>query len=54
MDNFFNVVTIDDEDKEHLKIILGLSMEIEKVLQHPTKWLDGRIINDAQELIKRK
>ena len=29
-------------------------MEIEKILQHPTEWLDDRIINHAQELIKRK
>ena len=29
-------------------------MEIEKILQHPTVWLDDWIINHAQELIKRK
>ena len=54
VDNFVNVVTIENEDKEDLKITLGLPMEIEKVLQHPTKLLDDRIINHAQELIKKK
>ena len=29
-------------------------MEIEKILQHPTEWLDDQIISHAQELIKRK
>ena len=29
-------------------------MEIEKILQHPTEWLDDKIINHAQEIIKRK
>ena len=29
-------------------------METEKILQHPTEWLDDQIINHAQELIKRK
>ena len=54
VENFVNVVTIENEDKEDLKITVGLPMEIEKVLQHPAKWLDDRIINHAQELIKRK
>ena len=54
VENFVNVVTIENEDKEDLKITVGLPVEIEKVLQHPTKWLDDRIINHAQELIKRK
>ena len=29
-------------------------MKIEKILQHPTESLDDRIINYAQELIKRQ
>ena len=54
VDNFVNVITIKNEDKEDLKIMLGLAMKIEKILQHPTEWLDDRIISHAQELIKRK
>ena len=54
VDNFANAITIKNEDKEDLKIMLGLPMKIEKILQHPTEWLDDRIINHAQELIKRK
>ena len=54
VDNFVNVATIENEDKEDLEITLGLPIEIEKVLQHPTKWSDDRIINHVQELIKRK
>ena len=54
MDNFANVITIENEAKEDLKITLGLPVEIEKILQDPTEWLDDRIINHAQELIKRK
>ena len=53
-DNFVNLVTIENEDKEDSKITLGLPMEIENVLQHPTKWLHDRIISHAQERIKRK
>ena len=54
VDNFVNVVTTENEDKEDSKIILGLSVEIEKVLEHLTKWLHDRIISHAQEPIKRK
>ena len=54
MDNFANVITVENEVKKDLKITVGLPMEIEKILQHPTEWLDDRIINHAQELIKRK
>ena len=54
MDNFANVITIENEAKEDLKITLGLPVEIEKILQDPTEWLDDRIINHGQELIKRK
>ena len=54
VDNFANVITVENEAKEDLKITLGLPMEIEKILQHPTEQLDDRIINHAQELIKRK
>ena len=54
VDNFANVIAIENEAKEDLKITLGLPMEIEKILQYPTEWLDDRIINHAQELIKRK
>ena len=54
VDNLVNVVTIENDDKEDLKITLGLPMEIEKMLQHPTEWSDDRIISYAQELIKRK
>ena len=52
MDNFVNVLTVENKDKEDLKIILGLPVENKKVLKHPTKWLDDRIISHAQELIK--
>ena len=34
VNNFVNVITIENEDKEDLKIALGLPMEIEKTLQH--------------------
>ena len=54
VDNFANVITVENEAKEDLKITLGLPMEIEKILQHPTEWLDDRIINHARQLIKRK
>ena len=54
VDNFANVVTIENEDNEDLKITLGLPMKIEEVLQHHTEWLDDRIISHAQELIERK
>ena len=54
VDNLVNVITIGNEDKEDLKITLGLPVEIEKILQYPTEWLDDRIINHAQELIKRE
>ena len=54
VDNFANVITIENEDKEDLKITLGLPMKIEKIFQDPTEWLDDRIMNHAQELIKRK
>ena len=52
--NFVNVITIENEDNEDLKITVGLKMDIEKILEHHTKWLDDRIINHAQELIKRR
>ena len=52
VDNFTNVITIENKAKEDLKITLGLSMEIEKILQHPTEWLDDRIVNHAQESFK--
>ena len=52
--NFASVIAVENEAKEDLKITLGLPMEIEKILQYPTEWLDDRIINHAQELIKRK
>ena len=52
VDNFTNVITIENKVKEDLKITLGLSMEIEKILQHPTEWLDDRIVNHAQESFK--
>ena len=52
VDNFTNVITIENKVMEDLKITLGLSMEIEKVLQHPTEWLDDRIVNHAQESFK--
>ena len=54
VDNFVNVITIENDDMEDLKITLDLPMEIGKILQHPTEWLDDRIINHTQELIKRK
>ena len=54
VDNFVNVLTVENKDKEDLKIILGLPVENKKVLKHPTKLLDDRIISHAQELIKRK
>ena len=37
MDNFANVITIENEAKEDLKITLGLPVEIEKILQDPTE-----------------
>ena len=37
VDNFANVITVENEAKEDLKITLGLPMEIEKILQHPTE-----------------
>ena len=37
VDNFGNVITIENEAKEDLKITLGLPKEIEKILQHPTE-----------------
>ena len=52
--NFVNVISIENEDNEDLKITVGLKMDIEKILEHHTKWLDDRIINHAQELIKRR
>ena len=52
--NFVNVVTIQNEDKEDSEITQGLPMENEKVLQHLAIWLDDRIISHAQELTKRK
>ena len=52
--NFANVITIENETKKDLKITLGLPVEIEKILQHPTEWLDDRIISHARQLIKRK
>ena len=54
VDNFANVITVENEAKEDLKITLDLPMEIEKILQNPTEWLDDHVINHAQELIKRK
>ena len=54
VDNLVNVITIENENKEDLKITVCLPMEIEKILHHPTEWLDDRIINHAQEVIKRK
>ena len=54
VDNFANVITVENEAKEDLKITLDLPMEIEKILQNPTEWLDDQVINHAQELIKRK
>ena len=52
VDNFINDVTIGNED--NLKISLGFPMEIKKVSQHPSKWLDDRSISHARELMKRK
>ena len=37
VDNFTNVITIENEAKKNLKITLSLPMEIEKILQHPTE-----------------
>ena len=54
VDNFANVITVENEAKEDLKITLDLPMEIEKILQNPTEWLDHQVINHAQKLIKRK
>ena len=54
VDNFANAIAIKNEAKEDLKIILVLPMEIERILQHPTEWLDDCIINHAQEFIKGK
>ena len=54
VDNFANVITIENEAKKNLKITLRLPMEIEKILQHPTEQIDGQIINHGQELIKGK
>ena len=50
VDNFVNVITIENDDKEDLKITLDLPVEIGKI-SHPK---DDRIINHTQELIKRK
>ena len=50
VDNFL----IENEAKKDLKITLGLPMKLEKILQHPPEWIDGRIINHAQELVKGK
>ena len=39
VDNFFNLVRIENEDKEDSKLALALPMEIEKkVLQDLIKW----------------
>ena len=54
VDNFFNLVRIENEDQEDSKLALALPMEIEKVLQDLIKWLDSLIISQAQELFKRK
>ena len=54
VDNFFNLVRIENEDKEDLKLALALPMEIEKVLQDLIKWLVDLIISQAHELFKRK
>ena len=54
VDNFVNFVTIENEDKEDLKITVGLPMEIDKVLQYRIKCLGDRIIKHAEELIKSK
>ena len=54
VDNFANVIAVENEAKEDLKITLDLPMEIENILQNPTEWLDDQVINHAQELIKRK
>ena len=54
VDNFANVITIKNEVKEDLKTTLGLPVEIEKILQHPTESLDDGIINYAQEFIKKE
>ena len=54
VDNFANAIAIKNEAKEDLKITVVLPMEIERILQHPTEWLDDCIINHAQEFIKRK
>ena len=50
VDNFL----IENEAKKDLKTTLGLPTELEKILQHPPEWIDGRIINHAQELAKGK
>ena len=50
VDNFL----IENEAKKDLKTTLGLPTELEKILQHPPEWIDGRIINHAQELVKGK
>ena len=54
VDNFFNLVRIENEDKEDSKLALALPMEIEKVLQDLIKWLVDLIISQAHELFKRK
>ena len=36
-DNFDHNITIGNEAKKDLKITLGLPMETEKILQHPTE-----------------
>ena len=48
VENFANVITVENEAKEDLKITLDLPMEIEKILQKPTEWLDAQVINHAQ------
>ena len=54
VDNFLNLVTIENQGKKDLKITLDLPLEIEKILQHSTKWLEDRINSHVQQLIKRK
>ena len=47
VDNFANIITIENEVKEDLKTTLGLPVEIEKILQHPTESLDDRKDTDG-------
>ena len=47
VDNFANIITIENEAKEDLKTTLGLPVEIEKILQHPTESLDDRKDTDG-------